>query len=91
MKLLYKPIGIVAGLLAGLLSRRIFDVIWAKIDEEEAPKPTHQDVPVAKIVTAAALQGIVFKATKATVNHYGARGFYHVTGTWPGKKPAPKE
>jgi hypothetical protein len=91
MKLLYKPFGIVAGLLAGLLSRRIFDAIWAQIDEEEAPKPTHSDVPMAKIVTAAALQGVVFKTTRAAVDHYGARGFYHLTGTWPGKpKPDPK-
>jgi hypothetical protein len=92
MKLLYKPFGIIVGLLAGLVSRKLFDHIWAQFDDEKAPKATDRDVSTAKVVSAAALQGVVFKATSATVNRYGAKGFYHLTGTWPGQqRPKPKD
>lgn len=84
MKLIYKPFGIVFGLLAGLLSKRLFDFVWSKIDEEEAPKATTRDVDAKKILAAAALQGVVFKATRAAVDRAGARGFEHLTGVWPG-------
>ena len=42
MKLIYKPFGIVLGILAGLLSRRLFTVIWGRID------PDHEEPPEAK-------------------------------------------
>ena len=40
MKLLYKPLGIVLGLLAGAISRKLFDRIWSLIDRQEPPKAT---------------------------------------------------
>lgn len=86
MKLIYKPFGIIFGILAGLLSKRLFDFIWSRFDDEEAPKPTTQEVPMAKAVAAAALQGMVFKGTRAAADRYGARGYYHLTGTWPGPR-----
>ena len=90
MKLIYKPFGIIFGILAGLLSKRIFDFVWARFDEEEAPKATTKEAPLPKIIGAAALQGMVFKGTRAAVDHYGARGFYHLTGAWPGPKTQDK-
>ena len=86
MKLIYKPFGLVLGILAGLLSKRIFDFIWSRFDDEEAPEATTRDVSTAKAVSAAALQGLVFKGTRAAVDRYGARSFYRMTGTWPGPK-----
>jgi len=86
MKVIYKPFGIIMGLLAGLLSKKVFDFIWARFDDEEAPKPTTQDVPWVKVLSAAALQGLVFKTTRAIVDRQGAKGFAYLTGTWPGPK-----
>ncbi len=40
MKLLYKPFGVILGILAGLLGRKAFDFVWTKIDDEEPPEPT---------------------------------------------------
>ncbi|MEA2167298.1 MAG: hypothetical protein QOF76_598 [Solirubrobacteraceae bacterium] len=91
MKVLFKPISIVIGLLAGFLSKKIFNQIWMAIDDEKMPKATHEEVPLGKVVAAAALQGVVFKATRAAVERYGANGFYKVTGSWPGdKRPEPQ-
>lgn len=86
MRLIYKPFGIVFGIMAGLLSKKIFDFVWARFDEQEAPKATTRDVPLPKVLGAAALQGMVFKGTRAAVDRYGARGFEYLTGTWPGEK-----
>ncbi len=91
MKLVYRPLGIIFGLLGGQLAKKIFNVIWSKFDDEEAPKPTTADISWAKVLTAAAVQGIVFQTVKAAINRGGAKGFEHLTGVWPGKqRPEPK-
>ena len=86
MKVIYKPFGIIFGIIAGLLSKRIFNQVWSVFDDEEAPKATTQQAPLAKVLGAAALQGMVFKGTRAAVDRWGANGFYKLTGTWPGPK-----
>ena len=91
MKLIYKPFGIVMGILAGLLSKRIFNFIWSKFDDEDPPKPTTEIVPLPKVLGAAAIQGVTFKVTRAAVDRAGARGFAHLTGVWPGeRRPDPE-
>ena len=91
MKLIYKPFGIVAGILAGLLSKRLFDWLWSKIDDQEPPEPTTEIAPLGKVLAAAALQGVTFKVTRAAVDRAGARGFAHLTGVWPGeRRPDPE-
>jgi hypothetical protein len=91
MKFIYKPFGIVLGLLAGLVSKKIFDFIWARFDDHEAPKPTTQEADWPKILAAAAMQGLVFKTVRAVADRNMAQGFAYLTGTWPGEKhPDPK-
>jgi len=86
MKLLYKPFGIVLGLIAGFLSKKIFDQLWGLIDDAEAPKATHKEASWTKVLAAAAVEGVAFKLTRAAVDRAGARSFEHVTGVWPGDK-----
>jgi pectin methylesterase-like acyl-CoA thioesterase len=86
MKLLYKPFGIVLGILAGLVSKKLFDVVWGLFDEEEPPKPTTQEADWSKVLAAAAVQGVTFKVTRAAVDRAGAKSFHHITGVWPGDK-----
>ena len=89
--ILYKPFGIIAGILAGLISARVFNFIWGKIDEEEAPKPNTEWATWGKILSAAALQGMVFKIVRAAVDRKLAQGTRYLTGVWPGeRKPDPK-
>jgi hypothetical protein len=86
MKLLYKPIGIVVGIIAGVLSRKVFDQVWQLFDDEEPPTSTEADVPWTKVLSAAAVQGLVFSVTRALVERAGATGFERMTGIWPGDK-----
>jgi hypothetical protein len=92
MKLLYKPFGIIFGILGGLLGKRLFDFVWTKIDDEEPPEATTEQAQWGKIIVAAALQGMIFRATRAVIDRQGARGWYYLTGSWPGeKRPDPDE
>ena len=80
------PIGIVSGLLAGQVGKKIFTFLWSKIDEEEAPQPKHRDVPWAKVLIAGALQGAIFKFVRALTDRGTRKGFERLTGTWPGEE-----
>jgi xanthosine utilization system XapX-like protein len=90
MKLIYKPIGIVLGILAGLLGKRLFNFVWEKVDDEDPPKATTKETTLPKLIGATALQGVIFKVTRVLVDRAGAKGWAHLTGSWPGeKKPDP--
>jgi uncharacterized protein DUF4235 len=86
MKLIYKPFGIILGILAGLLGRKAFDFVWTKIDDEEPPEPTTEMASWRRVLAAAAVQGVIFRVTKVAVDRYGAIGWRHLTGVWPGEK-----
>jgi hypothetical protein len=92
MGVIYKPFGIVLGILAGLVGKKIFNFVWTKIDDEDPPKPTTQETSWAKILSSAAVQGVIFRITRVVVDRYGAIGFHYLTGVWPGeKRPDPDE
>jgi hypothetical protein len=86
MKLIYKPFGIVLGILAAIVGRKAFDFVWTKIDDQEPPEPTTEEASWRRVLAAAAVQGLIFRVTKVTVDRYGAIGWRHLTGTWPGEK-----
>jgi hypothetical protein len=90
MKLIYKPFGIILGLLAGFVSTKLFNVVWGIFDNEEPPKATTRDADLPKILAAAAVQGVTFKVTRAAVDRAGAKGWDHLFGVWPGDKKQEK-
>jgi Protein of unknown function (DUF4235) len=90
VKILFIPISIVGGLIAGSISRKILDQIWGLFDEEEPPDSKDRDIDWAKLAIAALLQGAIFRLMKELSDHYTRRAFYRTTGKWPGeKKPKP--
>ena len=90
MKLLFKPFGAIAGLIAGLLGKSIFKALWGQIDDAEPPAPTAPHTSMAKVVGAKALEAATLAGTAAAVDRLAARAFHHLTGYWPGKDPEPK-
>jgi hypothetical protein len=84
-KLVYRPIGLLGGVLAGLVSGAIFKQVWKRIShEEDAPDALQSEYRMREVLPAAALQGAIFAATKAAIDRAGARGFTKLTGAWPG-------
>jgi hypothetical protein len=92
MGVIYKPFGIILGLLGGLAGKKLFDFVWTKIDDQEPPEATTRDVSWPRLLGAAALQGVIFRVTRFAIDRYGAIGFNYLTGVWPGeKRPEPDD
>jgi hypothetical protein len=92
MGLIYKPFGIILGILAGFLGKKLFDFAWTKIDDEEPPEATTLETSWPKVIGAAAVQGVIFRVTRVVVDRYGAIGWHYLTGAWPGeKRPDPDD
>ena len=90
MKLIYRPIGLILGILAGLIGKRLFDFAWTKLDDEEPPEATTQQTSWGRVLAAAAVQGVIFKTVRVAVDRWGAMGWYYLTGSWPGEiRPDP--
>jgi hypothetical protein len=86
MKLIFAPIGIVAGLIAGFIAQKGFDRIWAIFDKEEAPEPDQSGAPLSKLVPALLIEGAIFRLTKGLVDRGARTGFARLTGKWPGEQ-----
>jgi hypothetical protein len=86
MKFLFLPFSIVSGLIAGFLSKKIFEGVWRLVDEEEAPEAEHKEVSLGKLALALVLEGAIFSAVRGLVDHQARKGFYNLTGSWPGEE-----
>jgi hypothetical protein len=84
-KLFFIPVSIAAGLIAGSISRKIFDQLWGLVDEEEPPDSKHRDIPWSKLLLAGAIQGAIFRMVKEGIDHGTRQAVYRTTGSWPGK------
>jgi Protein of unknown function (DUF4235) len=87
MKLLYKPVAIIAGLVSARVGRSIFRSLWAKIDDEPPPVPGAGNASLGKTVGAKALEGAVMAATAAAVDGALASVFHYLLGGWPNRPP----
>lgn len=86
MRLLFLPISILSGLIAGTLAKRLFDVLWGLVDDEEPPEPEHRDVPWLKLILALAIEGAIFRVVRGAIERGSRQGFAALTGSWPGEE-----
>ncbi len=84
MKLLFAPIGIGAGLLAGFAAQKAFERLWAAIDDEDPPEPDEREISAPKLIVALAVEGAIFRLAKGLADHGARSGFARLTGRWPG-------
>lgn len=91
MSLVFRPVGIAVGLLAGIVGTKIFELIWGWIDDEDAPDPKYRKIPLGKLVVALILEGAIFGVLRGLADHGARHGFARLTGEWPGQeRPDPK-
>lgn len=88
MKILFAPISIGAGLIAGLVAQKIFERVWAAIDDEDPPEPDNRQVQTGKLLAALAVEGAIFRLAKGLTDRGARKGFAGLTGFWPGDDPA---
>ena len=86
MNALFTPIGLIAGLAAGQVSKKMFDRVWGLVDDEDAPRPKHREISVAKLLVALLIEGAIARAIRGLVDHGSRRGWARLTGAWPGEE-----
>jgi uncharacterized protein DUF4235 len=91
MKILYKPFGLIAGLIAARIAKSLFTAIWAKVDNTPPPEPTAPSATFPKAVGGKALEAATMAGVGAAADRLGAKVFHHLTGAWPGKDPKPAD
>jgi hypothetical protein len=91
MNLMYKPLQIGSGLLAGILARRIFGLVWGLVDDGEPPNAEHRDVPLWKLAVALTVEGALIALIRGLIDHGSRRIFARFTGEWPGEEQPDRE
>ena len=65
LKLLYKPVAIVAGIVGGLLSGLIFKRVWKIVGRgSDVPAPMDSERGWGEILLAAGLHGVIYALVK---------------------------
>jgi Protein of unknown function (DUF4235) len=83
---IFTPVGLVVGLAAGQLAKKIFDKVWGLVQDEEAPRPKHREVPVVTLVLALLVEGAIARVVRGMVDHGTRHGWAQLTGEWPGEE-----
>jgi hypothetical protein len=91
VKFLFIPFTVGGGLIAGAISKKIFEALWGLVDDQEPPEAKHREIVFPKLIAALVLQGAVFRLMRGLVDHWSRRGFLRLTGSWPGEEaPEPE-
>jgi hypothetical protein len=88
MKILFAPLGIVSGLLAGIAAQKLFERLWSVVDDEEPPAPDQREVSLPKLLAALVVEGAIFRLVKGLTDRGVRRGVTRLTGRWPGEERA---
>ena len=84
-KLVYKPFGLLLGLLGGILAGAVFKQVWRRASgRDDPPDAKESEYGWKEVLAAAAVQGAIFGLVKAAIDRSGARAFEKATGSWPG-------
>lgn len=86
-KILYRPVGLVSSVIAGLVAGQIFQQVWKRVvpgDHDDPPTALESEYTWKEVVVGALIQGAIFAVVRAAVSRGGARAFERWTGEWPG-------
>ena len=84
LKLLYKPVAIVAGIVGGVLSGLIFKRVWKVVGRgADVPSAIDSERDWGEILLAAVLHGAIYALVKTAVDRGAAEWTRKKTGIWP--------
>ena len=90
MKIVFTPVSVILGLIAGIIGQKIFEKLWSVVDDQEPPSPEHREFSWPKLLAALLVEGAIFRLVKGLTDHGARRAFAKATGTWPGEE-APEQ
>ncbi len=82
-RLLYKPFGIIAGIIAGKLAAGLLQKLWG-----DAPHPAAREISTGRAVASAAVTAATFAGTKTAVDRASYQTFEYFLGGNPRPKGA---
>jgi hypothetical protein len=85
MKLLFTPLSIISGRIAGLTARRVTDRVWGVVDHGQPPRPDQRDATWPRLAARLAVEGAVLAVVSGLTDHAARRWFAGFTGRWPGE------
>jgi Protein of unknown function (DUF4235) len=85
-KFLFIPFSVIGGIIAGVVAKKTFELVWGAIDDEEAPEPKYREISFVKLLAALVLEGAIFRAIRGLIDHGTRHAFQKVTGSWPGEE-----
>jgi len=85
-KVIFVPVSVLGGIAAGAVGKKIFELVWGVVDDEEAPDPKHREIPWKKLIPALVLEGAIFKAVRGLFDHGSRHAYRKLTGSWPGQE-----
>jgi hypothetical protein len=83
-KLAFRPLSLLAGVLAALIAREIFQQLWKLADKSPPPSSDDRDAEWKRLIPALALEGAVFSLVRGITDHGSRHAFQKTTGAWPG-------
>ena len=90
-KILFLPFKLIAGILSGIIGKRLYAKLWSIIDGRTPPAPESRSTSLGRLMLSLGLQGAVFSAVRGLADNLSRRWFYSLTGRWPGKETAGEE
>lgn len=91
MKVLFTPFSIVLGLIAGQLSKKVFDFVWGQAVDQEPPHPKHREIVFGQMVVALIVEGAIARLVRGLADHGLRRAWAGLTGVWPGEERPEEE
>jgi hypothetical protein len=83
-RLAFRPFSLMAGVLAAMLARELFQLLWRLADRDPPPSPEERDADWRKLVPALALEGAVFSLVRGLTDHGSRHAYEKAVGDWPG-------
>lgn len=90
-RVFFLPVSIGGGLLAGVIAKKLFGLIWGALDDHEPPRPQHRDIRLGKLAIALVIEGALFSLVKGLLDHGSRHAFTRLTGSWPGEEAPESE
>jgi hypothetical protein len=85
-KVVFTPISLLSGLLAGFVASKLFEALWGRFASQEAPEPDQREISWPALIAAMTLEGAIFRVVRGVVDRGSRVAFARATGSWPGEE-----